>query len=246
MLHSAFTIGKKELRSFFSSPTGYIVIALFVIATALFLWIFPGEYNVFDNGYANLNGLFIMAPWLYLFLCPAITMRFFSEEKQQGTIELLFTKPLSKWAIVVGKSVAGWLLVVVALLPSLLWYWAVNRLADPVGNVDGGAFWGSFIGLLFLAMVYISIGVFSSAISNNQIVSFVIAAAISFLLFYGFELIGSLFNNGAIDDLIKNFGINEHYKSISRGVIDSRDIIYFILLYMIFTASTVSIISKKQ
>lgn len=236
-------IFNKEFNCFFSSLTGYIVIALFVVANALFLWVLPGKWNVFDGGYASLDALFILAPWLYLFLCPAVTMKFFSEEKSEGTIELLLTKPLSRLDIVGGKALAGWVLVLIALLPSLIWYLSIYLLAEPMGNVDSGAFWGSWIGLLMLAMVYVSIGVFGSSLSSNQVVAFMISAILSFVLFYGFELVGSLFS-GETAYWLRQLGINEHYKSISRGVIDSRDIIYFIALTAGFIYLTTKQIKK--
>ena len=237
------TIFKKEFKSFFSNFTGYIVIALFFIANALFLWVLPGKWNLFDSGYASLDALFFLAPWLYLFLCPAVTMKFFSEEKSEGTIELLLTKPLSRFDLVLGKALAGWFLVVIALLPSLIWYLSVYFLAEPMGNVDSGAFWGSWIGLLMLAMVYVAIGVFGSSLSSNQVVAFMVSAILSFVLFYGFELVGSLFS-GETAYWLRQLGINEHYKSISRGVIDSRDIVYFFALSSLFIYLTTKQIKK--
>lgn len=236
-------IFKKELKAFFSSFTGYVVFALFVLANALFLWVLPGQWNVFDSGYASLDALFFLAPWLYLFLCPAITMRFFAEEKSEGTIELLLTKPLSRLDIVAGKAFAGWVLVIIALLPSLIWFLSVYILAEPMGNVDSGAFWGSWMGLLFLAAVYVAIGTFGSSLTSNQVVAFIFSVVISFLLFYGFELVGSLFP-GEIAYWLRQLGINEHYKSISRGVIDSRDIIYFVALTIGFIYLTMRQIKK--
>jgi ABC-2 type transport system permease protein len=239
-----YVIFKKELKSFFSNVTGYIVIALFLVANALFLWILPGQWNVFDSGYASLDALFFLAPWLYLFLCPAVTMRFFAEEKAEGTLELLLTKPISRLNIVGGKALAGWVLVIVALLPSLIWYLSIYILAEPMGNVDSGAFWGSWIGLLFLAMVYVAIGVFGSSLSSSQVVAFMVSAFISFALFYGFELIGSLFS-GETAYWLRQLGINEHYKSISRGVIDSRDLVYFLALTFGFIYLTTRQIKSK-
>ncbi len=240
-----YTILNKEFKSFFSNITGYIVIALFVVANALFLWVLPGQWNVFDSGYASLDALFFLAPWLYLFLCPAVTMRFFAEERANGTIELLLTKPISRFQIVMGKAMAGWLLVVVALLPSVIWYFSVYILAEPMGNVDSGAFWGSWIGLLFLAAVYVAVGTFGSSLSSNQVVAFIISVVISFLLFYGFELVGSLFS-GEIAYWLRQFGVNEHYKSISRGVIDSRDLVYFIAVTIGFIYFTTKQIKNKR
>ncbi len=229
-----FTIFKKELRTFFSNATGYIVVGIFLLLTGLFLWVIPGEFNIPDTGYANVDGLFIISPWLFLFLCPAVAMRLFAEEKQTGTWELLTTKPVSKWAIVFGKYLAGWVLVVLALLPTILYYFVVLYLAEPAGNVDAGAFWGSFIGLLFLAAVYVAIGIFSSSLSNNQIISFVVAVVLSFFMFYGFDLLGSFFTSGQLVQTLEVLGIHAHYKSMSRGVIDSHDLVYFLIVTFIF------------
>jgi ABC-2 type transport system permease protein len=234
-----FSVFKKELRAFFSNATGYIVIGIFLMLNGLFLWVIPGEYNILTSGYANVDGLFYLAPWLFLFLCPAVTMRFFAEEKQTGTWELLVTKPLSKTQIVLGKYFAGWLLVALALVPTLLYYFSVSYLAEPVGNVDSGAFWGSFIGLFFLAAVYVAIGLFSSSLSNNQIISFVVAVVLSFFLYYGFEALISFFTSGKSIQLLESLGIHAHYKSMSRGVIDSRDVLYFVVLTSGFLSATV-------
>ena len=239
-----FSILKKELRAFFSNATGYIVIGIFLLLTGLFLWVIPGEYNILDSGYANVDGLFYLAPWLFLFLCPAVTMRLFAEEKQTGTWEMLLTKPLSKLQIVVGKYLAGLLLITLALLPTLLYYFSVSYLAEPMGNVDSGAFWGSFIGLFFLAAVYAAIGTFSSSLSNNQIISFVVAVVLSFFFYYGFEVLAGFFSSGKSIQLLEILGIHSHYKSMSRGVIDSRDLLYFVFLSGIFLYSTVWKIRK--
>ena len=239
-----WNITSRELNSFFSNATGYIVIVIFLLSTSLLLWVFPGDYNILDMGYANIGGLFTLTPWLYLFLCPAVTMKMFAEEKQSGTIELLLTRPISPWKIVCGKALAGWLLVIIALLPTLIWALSVYYISDPVGNLDMGAFWGSWLGLVFLAMVYVCIGLFGSSISKNQIVAFIISALLCFVLFYGFELLGSLFS-GDIAYILKNIGIRQHCLSISRGVIDSRDLLYFIFGSSIFLYITKLIITKK-
>jgi ABC-2 type transport system permease protein len=233
------SIFRKELRSFFSNATGYIVIGIFLLLTGLFLWVIPGQYNIIDAGYANVDGLFYLAPWLFLFLCPAVTMRLFAEEKQTGTWELLVTKPLSRLQLVLGKYFAGWVLVALALLPTLIYYFSVSYLAEPIGNVDSGAFWGSFIGLFFLAGVYVAIGTFSSSLSNNQIISFVVALVLSFFFYYGFDLLASFFTSGQAIQYLESIGINSHYKSMSRGVIDSRDVIYFVGVSVVFILATV-------
>lgn len=238
------SIFRKELRAFFSNATGYIVIGIFLLLTGLFLWLIPGEYNIIDSGYANVDGLFYLAPWLFLFLCPAITMRLFAEEKQSGTWELLVTKPISKTQIVLGKYLSGWVLVTLALLPTVIYYFSVSYMAEPIGNIDSGAFWGSFIGLIFLAAIYVAIGVFSSSVSNNQIISFVLAVVLSFFFYYGFEIIAGFFTSGQIIQTLETLGIDAHYKSMSRGVIDSRDLMYFVITTLIFIIATVYKIRK--
>jgi len=240
-----FTVFKKELRTFFSNATGYIVIGIFLILTGLFLWVIPGEYNILDTGYANVDGLFYLAPWLFLFLCPAVTMRLFAEEIQTGTWELLVTKPLSFTQIVLGKYFAGLVLVTVALLPTLLYYFSVSYLAEPAGNVDSGAFWGSFAGLFFLSSAYVAIGTFSSSLSKNQIISFVVAVLISFFFCYGFDVLTGFFTSGQSIQLIDSVGIFTHYKSMSRGVIDSRDLLYFFILSSVFLYATGFIIKRR-
>ena len=233
-----FSIFKKEIRTFFSNATGYIVIGIFLLLMGLFLWVVPGEYNILDAGYANVDGLFYLAPWLFLFLCPAVTMRLFAEEKQSGTWELLLTKPISRLQLVLGKYFAGWLLVCLALIPTILYYVSVWFMAEPVGNIDAGAFWGSFIGLLFLSAVYAAIGTFASSLSKNQIISFIVALVLCFFFYYGFEIISGFFSSGKMIYFLDNLGIHAHYKSMSRGVIDSRDIVYFLVLSSIFIVAT--------
>ena len=233
-----FVLYKKELQRFFNTAMGYIVIAVFLLITGLFLWVFRGEYNILESGYANLDGLFVLAPWLYLFLAPAVTMQLFADEQDKGTIELLYTKPIRKTSIVFGKFLAGFTLMLIALLPTLLWYVSVLLLAEPIGNVDSGAFWGSFIGLVFLAATYVAIGVFASALSKNQLVAFVVAVILCFVFLYGFELVSALFMSGSVADAVERFGINAHYQSMSRGVLDSRDILYFVTLQSLFLLFT--------
>ena len=246
MISSIWNLLKKEFRSFFNTPVGYIVLAIFFVGAGLFLWIFPGEYNVLNSGYANIDGLFVLAPWLFLFLCPAVTMRLNEKKKQQGTIELLLTRPISTFSLVVGKFLSAWLIMLVALIPSIIWYATVYILAEPMGNVDSGAFWGSFIGLIFLASVYGSIGLFGSSITRNQITAFVISAVICFTMFYGFELIGSLFTNGNTSLYLKNIGIHAHYQSMSRGVLDSRDMLYMIIITVLFLLGAKTALTRKK
>jgi len=237
-----YSLLKKEITSFFGSLTGYVVVFVFLLTTSLFLWVFPGNYNIPDGGYASLDGLFSLAPWVYLFLVPAITMRLFAEEKRMGTMEVILTRPLSAFQIVFAKYLAGLLLVSISLLPTLIYFYSVYALGNPVGCIDTGGTWGAFIGLFFLAAIYVAIGVLASALTDNPVFSFVLALFLSFLAYLGFDLVGSMQMPSALQKLIIGFGINEHYQSVSRGVVDSRDLIYFLSVIFIFLFLTSRII----
>ena len=226
-----FPILKKEFNSFFASPIAYLVIGVFLMINGLFLWIFKDDFNILNAGFADLNPFFFLAPWVFLFLIPAITMKSFADEFSNGTIELLQTKPISDWQIVMGKFWASLLLVVVALIPTLTYVYTIYSLGNPVGNIDFGSTMGSYIGLFFLASAYTSVGLFTSTLSKNQIVAFILGVFITFFLYYGFDAISNSLGN---DLTIKKLGINEHFKSISRGVIDTRDIIYFLSVTFFF------------
>lgn len=217
----------KELNSFLSSLIGYITIIVFLIVMGLLLWVLPFGFNVLEFGYAGIDGLFVLSPWVFLFLIPAITMKMFAEEKKNGTIELLLTKPLSDISIIMAKFLAGVSLVVFSLLPSVVYIIAIYNLGAPKGNLDLGGITGSYIGLLFLGGVFVSIGIFASSITNNQIVAFIVSVLLSAFVYIGFDAITSLGVFGNLDLVIKSIGINQHYISISRGVVDSRDIIYY-------------------
>lgn len=241
-----FALFRKEINGFFSTLTGYIVIAVFLITNSLFMWIFPGELNVIDSGYASIETLFIIAPWVFLFLVPAITMRSFADERKSGTLELLFTRPISDVQIILAKFFAGLILVLFALIPCLVYFLSVYLLGNPVGNIDAGGTWGSFIGLFFLAAVYVAIGVFSSSTTDNQVIAFIVAVLISFIFYVGFEYISSISIFGSIDQFILTLGINEHYSSMSRGVIDSRDIVYYLLVISLFVLLTKIVIQSRK
>lgn len=202
--------------------------------------------NIFDNGFANIDTLFTIAPWVFLFLIPAITMRTFADEKKSGTIELLLTRPLSDFQIILAKYFSGVILVVISLLPTLIYYYSVYHLGNPVGNIDTGGMWGSYIGLLFLASAFVSIGIFASAISNDQVTAFIMALFLCFVSYTGFEYISSLDLFGKIDNLILSLGINEHYISMSRGVIDTRDVVYFISLNALFIIATRTVLESRK
>jgi len=240
------TLLLKEVRGFLSSLIGYIVIVVFLLINGLFLWVFPADFNILDNGYANMDGLFMLAPFVFLFLIPAITMRSFADEKKSGTIEMLLTKPLTDLQIILAKYFAGLVLVVFSLLPSLIYFFSVYQLGYPKGNLDMGGIWGSYIGLLFLGSGFVAIGLFVSSITDNQIVSFIIAVFLCGFVYLGFEFIYSLSFFGSIDLFIKSLGISAHYASMSRGVIDTRDILYFLSLISIFILLTkISLESRK-
>ena len=223
-----YSLLKKEITSFFGSLTGYVVIFVFLLATGLFLWVFPGNYNITEGGYASLDGLFSLAPWVYLFLVPAITMRLFAEEKRMGTMEVLLTRPLSVYKIVMAKYFAGLILVTISLIPTFIYFYSIYSLGNPIGSIDIGGTLGAYIGLFFLAAIYVAIGLLASSMTDNQIFSFILAMGLSFLAYLGFDLLGAMQLPSAVQQVITSFGINEHYNSISRGVIDSRDLVYFL------------------
>jgi len=214
---------KKEFNGFLHSLIAYLVIGIFLTAMGLLIWVFP-ETSVLDYGYADLDTLFSMAPYVFIFLIPAITMKSFAEERKLGTLELLLTKPLTDWDIVLGKFFAAFALVEVALLPTLIYYFSIVTLGNPFGNIDTAAVVGSYVGLLFLAAIFCAVGIFTSTLSNNQIVAFLLAAFFCFLLYTGFDSLSSFAGSQAL--LVKQFGILYHYESLGKGLIDTRDIIY--------------------
>jgi ABC-2 type transport system permease protein len=231
-------IFRKEMSGFFSSLTGYIVIIVFLLINSLFMWVFPGEWNIPDSGYAGLDTLFFLSPWVFMFLVPAVTMRMIAEEKRLGTIELIYSRPISERSIVYGKYFASVCLVLLALLPGLLYYFSVYQLGDPPGNLDKGGTLGSFIGLFFLASVYASAGILASSLTDNQVIAFILAIFICFVMYMGFDSIAYLPGLKKIDEFVIRLGINEHYKSISRGVIDIKDVTYFLSIIVLFNEAT--------
>ena len=233
-----FAIFRKEISGFFSSLTGYIVIIFFLLINGLFMWVFPGEWNILDNGYAGLDTLFLLSPWVFLFLVPAVTMRMIAEEKRLGTIELIYSRPISERGLIWGKYFASVCLVLLALLPCLIYIMSVYLLGETHGNLDRGGTWGAFIGLFFLASVYASAGIFASSLTDNQVIAFIISVLICFFLFMGFDSFAYLPGFKNIDEFIIRLGINEHYKSISRGVLDISDIVYFVAVAVILNEAT--------
>lgn len=246
-----YSLFLKELSSFLSSLLGYVVIITFLGVIGWFLWGgflfgYSTEFNILDQGYANLDGLFVLAPFVFLLLIPAVTMRSFSDEKKTGTIELLFTRPITDMQIIMAKYLASFTLVVLSLLPTLIYFFTVWQLGYPPGNIDTGGFWGSFIGLLFLGAAFSAIGIFASSISDNQVVSFILAILLSAVMYLAFEFIYSFSLFGSLDLFIRSLGISSHYSSISRGVIDTRDVIYFLSLIVFFLFLTKFSLSGRK
>ncbi|RSK29912.1 gliding motility-associated ABC transporter permease subunit GldF [Hymenobacter metallilatus] len=219
---------RKEFNSFLNSPVAYVVLGVFLVATGLFVWVFP-DSSVLDYGFADLQTLFNIAPWIFLFLIPALTMRTFAEEKKAGTMELLLTRPLTDGQIIGGKYLACLLLALLALVPTLLYYYSVYQLGNPAGNIDSAATVGSYLGLALLAAVFAAIGVLASALTRDQIVAFLVAVVGCFLVYSGFDSLASVFDGG-LAYYIGQLGIAAHYRDLAKGLIDSRDLLYFLSL----------------
>jgi len=235
----------KEFSSFLNSLIAYVVIGVFLMGMGLLMWVFP-DTSVMEYGYADMETLFSLGPYVFIFLVPAITMRSFAEEKKAGTMELLFTKPLSDWDIILGKFLASFLLVLFALLPTLIYYYSIYTLGNPAGNLDTPGIIGSYIGLSMLAGAFCAVGIFASCITPNQIVAFIVAAFLCFLLFSGFESISAMSFWSANALQVKQLGILFHYESMSRGLIDTRDVIYFLSVIFLMLSITKLILGSRQ
>lgn len=244
--YNMYSLYLKEIKSFLSSVLGYIFIAVFLIVAGLFLWVFPNINNVIFAGLSDIQGLFNVAEFLFIFLVPAITMRSFAEEKKSGTLELLFTKPLTDNQIIGAKFLACLTLLVITLIPTLVYVITVYLIGNPIGNIDMGSTWGSYLGLILLGSSFIAIGLFSSSITNNQIVAFIIAALLCFIMFFAFDFIYSFSALGNFGYYIKTLGIAEHYSAISKGVIDSRDLIYFFSVIFLFLFGTKIVLLNRK
>ncbi|MGR3809900.1 gliding motility-associated ABC transporter permease subunit GldF [Jiulongibacter sp. NS-SX5] len=237
-------IFKKELNGYLNSLIAYLVIVLFLILTGLVLWVFP-DSNILDYGYAEMGQFFSLTPFILLMLVPAITMRSFSEEFKTGTIEFLMTKPLTSAQIVLGKFLAAWLLIILAILPTVIYYFSIKSIGNPVGNIDTGAVIGSYFGLFLLAGVFTAIGILSSALSNNQVSAFIAGAFLCYFLFDGIHQLSNLFR-GVTQYFSDYFSIYFHFESLSRGVIDSRNVIYLVSVALIMLGLTIFVLDKKR
>ncbi|MXV13698.1 gliding motility-associated ABC transporter permease subunit GldF [Hufsiella ginkgonis] len=239
------TILRKEIAAFFSSLVAYIIVGIFLAATGLFLWVFP-DSAVLDYGYAGLDSLFDIAPYLFMFLIPAVTMRSIAEEKKEGTFELLATRPLTDWQIILGKYFGSLAIVLMAMAPTLIYYFTVYELGATRGNVDTGAVIGSYTGLFLLGGIFVAIGILASAVTSNQVVAFTIAVFLSFFLFSGFDSLSRLVSLQQADTLIAAIGIMEHYQSVSRGVLDTRDLVYFASFTLFFLVITKTVLGGRK
>ena len=214
----------KELRYYFSTPIAYIVIGLYQLAISLFLWVIPGQWNIIDSGYAQVDGLFQLSPWLFMLLCPALTMRLLSEERQNGLWDLIRTKPISLTRIMLGKYLAAWALILLGLTPCLVHYFVVAYMAEPMGNLDSGAFLGSFIGLILLSGTFMAIGILCATFSKSQIVCYISGTLCCFVLYWVL--------------------LQDHYSSLSRGVLDLRDVFFFITVAVVAIIASIYVIDK--
>jgi ABC-2 type transport system permease protein len=221
----------------------YVTIGVFLLVMGLFLWVFP-ESSILEYGYAGLDSLFSTAPYLFMFLIPAITMRSLAEERKEGTFEILATRPITDWQIVFGKYLACVVIVLFALLPTLVYYYSVYTLGTPQGNIDTGAVIGSYIGLFLLGGAFVAIGLFASGITGNQIIAFTIAVFLCFIAYSGLDSLSSLLSLQSLG--LQNFGINQHYQSISRGVLDTRDLVYFLSFIGLFLIITKTIVGGRK
>lgn len=235
----------KEVNGFLNSLIAYIVLGVFLIGIGLLVWVFP-ETSVLDYGYADLETLFSFGPYVLLFLIPAISMRTFAEEKKGGTMELLFTRPLTDWQIILGKYFGCLFLLLLALLPTLLYYYSLHELGNPEGNIDTAGVAGSYVGLFLLGAVFAAIGVFASSITENQIVAFLVALFLCFILYTGFSSLAAIDVWGTWSYIIQQLGILYHYNALSRGLIDSRNLIYFLSMIILMLSLTKLVLSSRK
>ncbi|SDK41748.1 ABC-2 type transport system permease protein [Pedobacter sp. ok626] len=240
-----YAVFKRELFSLLNSLMAYITIGVFLLASGLLLWFFP-DTSILDYGYAELTGFFSLAPFLFMFLIPAITMRSFAEERREGTYILLATRPLTDWQIILAKYLACLVLVLFALIPTLIYYYSIYQLGLPKGNIDTGAVIGSYIGLLLLGFAFTAVGIFASSVTKNQVIAFAIAVFVCFIVYTGFDAMSQIFALQYFESLLIWLSVNEHYQSISRGVLDTRDLVYFISFVAVFLGLTRFVIGGRK
>jgi len=237
---------KKELKVYFSGVLGYLIIGIYLLINGLMLWVFNGPFNILEGGYATLENYFGLAPWVFLFLIPAISMRTFSDELKSGMMELLVVRPFSLAQLIWAKFLGTFTVVLLSILPTLVYLWSVRVLGSPVGNLDWGAAIGSYIGLLALGAAYTAVSVFASALTSNNVVAFVLAVAMSFGMYLGFESLADLYKFSGWELTVRNFGMNEHYISMARGVLDLRDLAYFVSVVLLFFGLSLAVLGKNH
>ena len=240
-----FNIFRKEINEYLSSLIAYVVIAVFITALGLLMWVFP-ETNVLDYGYADMGTLFTMGPFVLIFLIPAVTMKVFSEELKTGSFEILAVKPVTLWAIIGGKYLAAWAIAVIALLPTLVYFITLYRIASPPGNVDVAGIAGSYLGLLALTSVYTAIGLLASALTRNQVIAFVLAAFFTFFMFTGINSLANINVWSSLSPVLADLSLERHYHAISRGVVDSRDLLYFLSMDILLLFFTSLILNRQR
>ncbi|MDQ3536089.1 MAG: gliding motility-associated ABC transporter permease subunit GldF [Bacteroidota bacterium] len=240
-----YSVYVKEINSFLNSLIAYIMISVFLIAIGLLMWVFP-ETSVLNYGFADMDTLFSFGPYVFMFLIPAITMRTFAEEKKSGTMELLLTRPLSDLQLILGKYFSGLTLVVFSLLPTLVYYYTVHQLGNPVGNIDTAGVVGSYIGLFLLGAVFTAIGVLSSALTENQVVAFIIGIFLCFILYVGLGSLAAINPWGSLSIILEQAGLAYHYNSMSKGLLDSRNIIYFLSVIALMIFLTKIILGSRK
>ncbi len=241
-----WAIFKREITSFFASPIAYLIIGIFLVINGLFLWVFQGTFNIFDYGFADLSNFFLLAPWIMLLLIPAVCMKSFSEEMRSGTLELLYISPVSLWRLVLAKYFAALALAIIALLPTLLYIYSISELGSTTGNIDLGQALGSYIGLLFLIATYTSISLFASALTDNQIVAFIGGLIICFLFFYFSQGLATLADTADTALFLQKLGLKERFETMARGILDTRDVVYFLSLSFIFLYLTVGQLKNRK
>jgi ABC-2 type transport system permease protein len=240
-----YAVFKRELFSLLNSLMAYITIGIFLLASGLLLWFFP-DTSILDYGYAELNAFFTLAPFLFLFLIPALTMRSFAEERREGTYVLLVLRPLTDWQIILAKYFSCLILILFALIPTGVYYFSIYKLGFPEGNIDGGAVIGSYLGLILLAASYTAIGILSSSLTKNQVVAFAIAVFLCFIAYSGFDAMSKVFGLRSVESLLLGLSISNHYQSISRGVLDTRDLVYFLTFILLFLGLTKIVIGGRK
>lgn len=234
----------KEVNSFLDSLIGYIVICVFLTGIGLLMWVFP-ETSVLEYGFADMDTLFSFAPYVFMFLIPAIAMRMFAEEKRSGSLEMLLTKPLTDLQIIAGKYLAGFILVLFSLAPTIVYYFSLYQLGSPSGNIDSAGVFGSYLGLILLGGVFMGIGIFSSSITQNQIVAFIVAVFLSFMMYSGLGSLAMINEWGRLSATFEQLGLLSHYQSMSKGLIDSRDVIYFLSVISVMILSTNLVLKSR-